>query len=52
MLADFLSVVPRTPSIVLITSRPEYEGEFYAGGGVQTIALGPLGNSDAAGVAG
>ena len=26
MLADFLTVVPRTPSMVLITSRPEYEG--------------------------
>ncbi len=24
MLADFLAVVPRTPSIVLVTSRPEY----------------------------
>ena len=26
MLADFLTVIPRTPSMVLITSRPEYEG--------------------------
>ena len=26
MLADFLAVVPRTPSMVLVTSRPEYEG--------------------------
>ena len=26
MLADFLAVIPRTPSMVLITSRPEYEG--------------------------
>ena len=26
MLADFLTVIPRTPSMVLITYRPEYEG--------------------------
>ena len=26
MIADFLSVIPRTPSLVLITSRPEYHG--------------------------
>ncbi|PRC62460.1 hypothetical protein C6A85_02935, partial [Mycobacterium sp. ITM-2017-0098] len=26
MLADFLAVVPRTASMVLITSRPEYDG--------------------------
>jgi predicted ATPase len=26
MLAELLTVIPRTPSMVLITSRPEYEG--------------------------
>ena len=26
MLADFLAVIQRTPTMVLITSRPEYEG--------------------------
>ena len=26
MLADFLTVIPQTPSMVLITSRPEYQG--------------------------
>ena len=26
MLADFLTVIPQTPSLVLITYRPEYEG--------------------------
>src|SRR4029077_6683195 len=26
MLADFLTVIPRTPSMVLIPSRPEYQG--------------------------
>ena len=46
MLADFLSVIPRTPSMVLITSRPEYEGALTRVRGAQTIALGPLGDSD------
>ena len=26
MLADFFSVIPQTPSLVLITYRPEYDG--------------------------
>ena len=43
MLADFLSVIPRTPSMVLITARPEYEGALTRVPGAQTIALGPAG---------
>ena len=31
MLADFLTVIPRTASMVLITSRPEYRGSAVAG---------------------
>ena len=31
MLADFLTVIPRTPSMVLITSRPEYRRSADAG---------------------
>src|SRR5215208_2530282 len=46
MLADWLAVVPRTPSMVLITSRPEYEGALTRAHGAQTIALAPLGDSD------
>ena len=46
MLADFLTVIPRTPSMVLITFRPEYEGALTRAHGAQTIALGPLGDSD------
>ena len=46
MLADFLTVIPRTPSMVLITSRPEYEGALTRVPGAQTIALAPLGDSD------
>ena len=26
MMADFLTVIPQTPSLVLVTYRPEYEG--------------------------
>jgi hypothetical protein len=48
MLADFLSVVPRTPSMVLITSRPEYDGALTRVHGTQTIALAPLRDSDIA----
>ena len=48
MLADFLSVIPRTPSMVLITSRPEYEGALTRVHGAETIALGPLDDSDTA----
>ena len=46
MLADFLTVIPRTPSMVLITSRPEYAGALTRVPGAQTIALAPLGDSD------
>ena len=46
MLADFLTVIPRTPTMVLITSRPEYEGALTRAHGAQTIALAPLGDSD------
>ena len=45
MLADFLSVIPQTRSMVLITSRPEYEGGLTRVHGAQMIALAPLGNS-------
>jgi hypothetical protein len=31
MLADFLTVIPQTRSMVLITSRPEYERSADAG---------------------
>ena len=46
MLADFLTVIPRTPSMVLITSRPEYEGALTQVRGAQAIALAPLGDSE------
>ena len=46
MLADFLAVIPQAPSIVLITSRPEYGGALTRLPGSQTITLAPLGDSD------
>jgi adenylate cyclase len=42
LLTDFLSVVPRSRSLVLITYRPEYEGALSRAPGAQTIALAPL----------
>ena len=48
MIADFLTVIPQTPSMVLITSRPEYEGALTRMHGAQTIALAPLGDSETA----
>ena len=32
MLADFLTVIPQTPSLVLVTYRPEYRGRVDPGG--------------------
>jgi len=46
MLADFLTVITRTPSVVLITFRPEYQGALTRVHGAQTIALAPLTDSD------
>ena len=48
MLADFLTVIPQTPSMVLITYRPEYQGALARVPGAQTIALAPLGDSETA----
>ncbi len=46
MLADFLAVIPQTPSLVLITYRPEYHGTLAHVAGAQTIALAPLSDAD------
>ena len=48
MLADFLTVIPQTPSLVLATYRPEYEGALARVHGAQTIALAPLSDSETA----
>ena len=46
MLADFLAVVPLTPSLVLITYRPEYHGALAHLTGAQSIALTPLSDAE------
>jgi adenylate cyclase len=46
LLADFLAVIPRTPSLVLMTYRPEYHGPLSTTPGAQTIALAPLNDSE------
>jgi class 3 adenylate cyclase len=48
MFADFLSVIPQTPSVVLITYRPEYRGALAQVTGAQTISLAPLTDSETA----
>ncbi|MGO9523585.1 ATP-binding protein, partial [Mycobacterium sp.] len=48
MLADFLAVIPQTPSLVLVTYRPEYEAALTRVQGAQTIALAPLSDSETA----
>ena len=48
MLADFLTVIPQTPSLVLVTYRPEYEGALARVHGAQTVALAPLSDTETA----
>jgi hypothetical protein len=48
MLADFVTVIPQTPSLVLVTYRPEYEGALAQVHGAQTVALSPLSHSETA----
>jgi class 3 adenylate cyclase len=42
MLADYLVVIAQTPSMMLVTYRPEYQGALKNVAGAQTIALAPL----------
>ena len=48
LIADFLTVIPQTPSLVLITYRPEYRGALSQVVDAQTIVLAPLGDSETA----
>ncbi|MGB6764587.1 ATP-binding protein, partial [Mycobacterium sp.] len=48
MLAEFLTVIPQTPSLVLVTYRPEYRGALSRVAGAQTVALAPLSDSETA----
>ena len=47
MLADFIAVISRTNSLVLVTHRPEYRGVLSRMADGQTITLAPLGHSEA-----
>jgi len=48
MIADFLTVIPQTPSLVLATYRPEYHGALSRVPGAQSIALAPLSDPETA----
>src|ERR1700731_5502891 len=48
MLTDFLTVIPQTPSLVLVTYRPEYHGALTRVAGAPTVALAPLSDSETA----
>ena len=48
MLAAFLTVIPQTPSLVLVTYRPEYRGALSRAPNAQTIALAPLSDPETA----
>jgi class 3 adenylate cyclase len=48
MLTEFLAVIPQTPSLVLVTYRPEYRGALSRVAGAQGIALVPLSDSETA----
>jgi class 3 adenylate cyclase len=48
MLAEYFTVIPQTPSLVLVTYRPEYRGTLSRVPGAQSIALAPLSDSETA----
>jgi class 3 adenylate cyclase len=48
LLTEFFMVIPQTPSLVLVTYRPEYRGALSRVGSAQTIALAPLSDSETA----
>jgi class 3 adenylate cyclase len=46
MIAEFLTVIPQTPSLVLVTYRPEYRGALTRVVDAHTVALAPLSDSE------
>jgi adenylate cyclase len=48
MIAGFVTVIPQTRSLVLISYRPEYTGALSRVPGAQSIALAPLSDSETA----
>ncbi|MDT5140381.1 MAG: hypothetical protein QOD58_4643, partial [Mycobacterium sp.] len=51
LLAEFLAVIPQTPSLVLVTYRPEYTGALAQAADAQTMALRPLNEAQASALA-
>ena len=51
MLADFMTVIPQTHSMVLLTHRPEFRGALTQIPGAQTLTLAPLSTSESAALA-
>ena len=51
MLADFMTVIPQTHSMVLLTHRPEFRGALSRVPGAQTLTLAPLSTSESAALA-
>ena len=51
MIAEFVTVIPQTPSLVLITYRPEYRGALSGAAGAHTVALVPLSDSESTALA-
>jgi class 3 adenylate cyclase len=47
-LADFLTVIPQTPALTLVTYRPEYRGALAQVADAQTLALTPLSHAETA----
>jgi class 3 adenylate cyclase len=50
LLADFITVLPETRALALVTYRPEYDGELSRVAGARTIALSPLSDPETAGL--
>jgi hypothetical protein len=50
LLADFFTVMSQTPSLVLVTYRPEYRGALTRVAGARTVALAPLSDSETTGL--
>ena len=48
MLADFVLAIPQTPSLVLVSYRPEYDGALARIHGAHTVSLAPLSDSETA----
>ncbi len=48
MLGAFLTLIPQTPTLVIITYRPEYRGALSRAPGAQSIALAPLSDPETA----